>query len=130
MSKTFSRSTCQSKTLAQKWSKSYSEIKFRVGDYVVYDNRVREIVKGAEYSSKYNQLAYMLRDIESNIVYDIPSLFLHGKGEKLEIELMARILYQNLSPDQALDMHNLDKCPAELREILVRKMQEKLSRRK
>lgn len=105
-------------------------MKFRKGDYFVMDDKeIYEIVSYAYFNGMYKDLAYDVRNIRDNSQIELPCMFVHGKGEKLELELMARILYQNLSPDDALDMHRLDKCPVELREILVRKMQEKLGRR-
>ncbi len=99
-------------------------MEIKTGDFIIWRRELCEVVSETFFDSTLDADCRSVKILKDGIVLNIPVLFLNA-CEKLKDELVGRLLYTDLTLDQAINIHVLDKCPKSLRHILARRMQSK-----
>ena len=97
-------------------------MEIKVGDLFVLGRVLFRLVSGPFYDIHSKCECVIIEHFDSKEQESYPVIFMN-KAERIQDELMARILFTNLTPEQALNIHKLSKCPISLRGILAQRMQ-------
>lgn len=99
-------------------------MEIKTGDFIIWRRELYEVTSEQYFDSIMDADCRTIRNLEDGLELRMPVIFIN-MCEKLKDELIGRLLYTDLTLDEAMNIHVLDKCPKSLRYILAQRMQSK-----